>query len=262
MAELAVREIISNLGLVVVGWYHSHPLFQPDPSVTDINNQQQYQTLMRDEKSGFEPFIGLIVSTYDVKLPSVESHHQWFHTRPYSDGTRGKKPVPIPMLLETNIGIYADMNQNIDLFLDSDQTDDLLSKLMNLSPASNTVNSTNALECEEKGIGIKKRTEKFISYFSYSFYVKFKIFPGICIANKIPSCSICTKLANRREWIYHIAFSFGHFLTIFIQNKSIGNNRFKRDTVKNNGSYCVERIKPSPGLIHTFCNKICREYTI
>ena len=159
VAELAVREIISNLGLVVVGWYHSHPLFQPDPSVTDINNQQQYQTLMRDEKSGFEPFIGLIVSTYDVKLPSVESHHQWFHTRPYSDGTRGKKPVPIPMLLETNIGIYADMNQNIDLFLDSDQTDDLLSKLMNLSPASNTVNNTNALECEEKGIGIKSESE-------------------------------------------------------------------------------------------------------
>lgn len=155
VAELAVREIISNLGLVVVGWYHSHPLFQPDPSVTDINNQQQYQTLMRDEKSGLEPFIGLIVSTYDVKLPSVESHHQWFHTRPYSDGTRGKKPVPIPMLLETNIGIYADINQSIDLFLENDQTDDLLSKLMNLSSnesaTSNTVNNTNIMECEKEG---------------------------------------------------------------------------------------------------------------
>ena len=164
VAELAVREIISNLGLVVVGWYHSHPLFQPDPSVTDINNQQQYQALMKDEKSGLEPFIGLIVSTYDVKLPSVESHHQWFHTRPYSDGTRGKKPVPIPMLLETNIGIYADMNQNINLFLENDQTDDLLSKLMNLasneSAASNTVNNTNVMKCEEMEKDIKSESRK------------------------------------------------------------------------------------------------------
>jgi hypothetical protein len=152
---LAVREIISNLGLVVVGWYHSHPLFRPDPSVTDINNQHQYQTLMRDEKSGLEPFIGLIVSTFDTQLPSVESHHQWFHTRPYSDGTRGKKPVPIPMLLETTIGTYTDENQNVNLFLDSDQSEALVQKVINLtddSTTSNTVKNTNGVKSTVKGI--------------------------------------------------------------------------------------------------------------
>lgn len=155
MAELAVREVISNLGLVVVGWYHSHPLFRPDPSVTDINNQHQYQTLMRDEKSGLEPFIGLIVSTFDTQLPSVESHHQWFHTRPYSDGTRGKKPVPIPMLLETTIGTYTDENQNVNLFLESDQSDELVQKVIDLtddSATSNTVKNTNGMKSTVKGI--------------------------------------------------------------------------------------------------------------
>ena len=155
VAELAVREIISDLGLVVVGWYHSHPLFRPDPSVTDINNQHQYQTLMRDEKSGLEPFIGLIVSTFDTQLPSVESHHQWFHTRPYSDGTRGKKPVPIPMLLETTIGTYIDENQNVNLFLDSDQSEALVQKVINLtddSTTSNTVKNTNGVKSTVKGI--------------------------------------------------------------------------------------------------------------
>jgi len=46
-AELAAREVIHGLGLTVVGWYHSHPKFRPDPSVTDIMNQSSYQQLMR-----------------------------------------------------------------------------------------------------------------------------------------------------------------------------------------------------------------------
>ncbi len=32
-SELEVREVIKNSGLHVVGWYHSHPVFQPDPSI-------------------------------------------------------------------------------------------------------------------------------------------------------------------------------------------------------------------------------------
>lgn len=32
---------IEQHGLAVVGWYHSHPVFQPDPSVRDIENQSK-----------------------------------------------------------------------------------------------------------------------------------------------------------------------------------------------------------------------------
>lgn len=45
-SELHIREIIQQHGMQVVGWYHSHPKFQPDPSVTDIFNQRSYQTLV------------------------------------------------------------------------------------------------------------------------------------------------------------------------------------------------------------------------
>ena len=136
VAELTVREIISDLGLIVVGWYHSHPKFQPDPSVTDINNQQQYQNLMKDEVSGIEPFVGLIVSTYDLKLPSLESHHQWFNTRYYSDGTRGKKPFSIPMLLETSVGIFSDIYHDVDAFSSAINMDFLVKKLLELDSDS------------------------------------------------------------------------------------------------------------------------------
>ena len=33
IAEFQVREIIAQEGMIVVGWYHSHPKFRPDPSV-------------------------------------------------------------------------------------------------------------------------------------------------------------------------------------------------------------------------------------
>jgi hypothetical protein len=48
----------------VVGWYHSHPKFRPDPSVRDIENQFRFQALFGD-KDGNEPFLGLIFAPYD-----------------------------------------------------------------------------------------------------------------------------------------------------------------------------------------------------
>eukprot|EP01041_Mallomonas_annulata_P001181 gene1181-2300_t len=83
VAEFAAREGIQLMGLAVVGWYHSHPRFRPDPSLTDITNQQQYQRLLRDDSCGLEPFIGLIISTYDIHLTNALSVHRWFHVRPY-----------------------------------------------------------------------------------------------------------------------------------------------------------------------------------
>jgi proteasome lid subunit RPN8/RPN11 len=82
-AEWKVREAIAALNLEVVGWYHSHPKFRPDPSVVDILNQQQYQCFSSDEEQG-NPFVGLIVSTYDPQLPSPAANHQWFTVVPFS----------------------------------------------------------------------------------------------------------------------------------------------------------------------------------
>ena len=43
--------------LAVVGWYHSHPVFEPTPSGVDIDNQLNYQRLFRDDNTGVEPFV-------------------------------------------------------------------------------------------------------------------------------------------------------------------------------------------------------------
>ena len=72
-SAIEVRDAIQRAGSKVVGWYHSHPAFQPDPSLRDIENQQHYQSLFRDEACSKEPFVGLIVATYDTDLPNAVS---------------------------------------------------------------------------------------------------------------------------------------------------------------------------------------------
>ncbi|KAJ1894559.1 hypothetical protein LPJ66_005118 [Kickxella alabastrina] len=78
-SELVVRHQIMDAGLRVVGWYHSHPTFRPDPSIIDIENQTAYQALFRDNESSEEPFVGAIVGPYDSELPGPVSVFNWFY---------------------------------------------------------------------------------------------------------------------------------------------------------------------------------------
>ncbi|KAI7896098.1 uncharacterized protein EV154DRAFT_280361 [Mucor mucedo] len=78
-SEMKARELFSERGLDVVGWYHSHPTFEPHPSIRDIENQTSYQTLFRKEDTGDEPFIGVIVTPYDPHMPSDHSQIQYLH---------------------------------------------------------------------------------------------------------------------------------------------------------------------------------------
>lgn len=50
-----------NRGQRLLGWYHSHPQFQVDPSNIDVNNHDNYQKLF--EREGV-PFVALIIGTY------------------------------------------------------------------------------------------------------------------------------------------------------------------------------------------------------
>jgi len=63
-SEMAIRNIITDQGLSVLGWYHSHPVFKCEPSIRDILNQQNYQTLFRDSSDN-EPFVGFIIAPYE-----------------------------------------------------------------------------------------------------------------------------------------------------------------------------------------------------
>lgn len=43
VSQTQACDMLSSLGFSVVGWYHSHPSFHPNPSVRDISTQDQFQ---------------------------------------------------------------------------------------------------------------------------------------------------------------------------------------------------------------------------
>ncbi len=93
----------------VVGWYHSHPTFAPEPSLIDIENQHQYQQLMRNEGTGSEPFVGLIVGTYDDSVKQPVSLFRYFHVRRIKMSSSARagaadSGVNFPMAMEVYLG--------------------------------------------------------------------------------------------------------------------------------------------------------------
>ena len=111
-SEVEMRELVDEQHLRVVGWYHSHPTFVPNPSLIDLVNQKNYQAFFRsnemeeivtgmtaegldEEKTKAaivsEPFVGVIVGIcfriwfisclgpYDPNLPKSVSAVNWFN---------------------------------------------------------------------------------------------------------------------------------------------------------------------------------------
>ena len=56
-----LQNAIAQRGLILVGWYHSHPTYQPDPSIQDISNQLKYQSILQHEGAPYGPCLGIIV---------------------------------------------------------------------------------------------------------------------------------------------------------------------------------------------------------
>lgn len=52
VSQTQACDVLSSLGLSVVGWYHSHPTFHPNPSVRDINTQDQFQVRVTTARPG------------------------------------------------------------------------------------------------------------------------------------------------------------------------------------------------------------------
>ncbi|EQC27854.1 hypothetical protein, variant [Saprolegnia diclina VS20] len=91
-SELEVRQLIEESHLDVVGWYHSHPTFAPDPSIRDIENQASHQELF-NEMAHAHPFVGLIVGTYDAKRMDPVGLFRYFHVRGEKINGRSKAPL-------------------------------------------------------------------------------------------------------------------------------------------------------------------------
>lgn len=45
VSQTQASEILAARGYSIIGWYHSHPAFDPNPSLRDIDTQAKYQVI-------------------------------------------------------------------------------------------------------------------------------------------------------------------------------------------------------------------------
>ncbi|KAL3868667.1 hypothetical protein ACJMK2_041445 [Sinanodonta woodiana] len=68
VSQTQAQTEIDAAGMSVVGWYHSHPTFAPNPSIRDIETQLKFQEWFA---KGGHYFVGIIVSPYN--FPKIGS---------------------------------------------------------------------------------------------------------------------------------------------------------------------------------------------
>uniref|UniRef100_A0A8D0DXM3 Myb-like, SWIRM and MPN domain-containing protein 1 n=1 Tax=Salvator merianae TaxID=96440 RepID=A0A8D0DXM3_SALMN len=70
VSQTQASETLSARGYSVIGWYHSHPAFDPNPSIRDIDTQAKYQSYF---SRGGSMFVGVIISPYNRNNPLPHS---------------------------------------------------------------------------------------------------------------------------------------------------------------------------------------------
>ncbi|XP_032242606.1 MPN domain-containing protein [Nematostella vectensis] len=110
--EDELHQAIGKRGMHLVGWYHSHPSYQADPSVQDIKSQLRYQHALQQGLSGpQEPCLGLIISPYDTYKPTKESTFRAFWVQRTQEGTPDSLGIPMHM----NFNVQQDQFLSQDL---------------------------------------------------------------------------------------------------------------------------------------------------
>ena len=121
LSELEASGVFARDGLEVVGWYHSHPVFQPDPSLRDIETQYAYQQLVTEQGLVNRPFVGLIVSPYDKsvcsKAPFKSSFRMiWVENEIDANTMLDKRPVNCSLTLSMDNASSINLDSFIDLY--------------------------------------------------------------------------------------------------------------------------------------------------
>uniref|UniRef100_A0A6I8QVK9 Myb-like, SWIRM and MPN domain-containing protein 1 n=1 Tax=Xenopus tropicalis TaxID=8364 RepID=A0A6I8QVK9_XENTR len=70
VSQTQASEALASRGYSVIGWYHSHPAFDPNPSIRDIDTQAKYQNYF---SRGGAKFLGMIISPYNQRNPHPQS---------------------------------------------------------------------------------------------------------------------------------------------------------------------------------------------
>lgn len=93
VSQSAACTTIHEGGVQVVGWYHSHPTFPPNPSVQDMNTQSQMQQWFARQDAHF---LGIIVSPFCPTNRSEASHLRCIvlDKPPHCQEEKGSAKVP------------------------------------------------------------------------------------------------------------------------------------------------------------------------
>ncbi|XP_068244609.1 histone H2A deubiquitinase MYSM1-like [Palaemon carinicauda] len=89
-------------GVQVVGWYHSHPTFPPNPSIQDIDTQSQMQQWFARQEA---PFLGIIVSPFCPTNQNEASHIRCIvlDRPPHGESESEGKPCQTPYKLSWSV---------------------------------------------------------------------------------------------------------------------------------------------------------------
>lgn len=98
LSEMEAGDYFESNGVRMAGWYHSHPNFEPNPSLRDLETQTMYQGLFKNSEpdSNIEPFVGLIINPY-MAVTESSSHIECFYVVPTIDPTQEPLPYRLPI---------------------------------------------------------------------------------------------------------------------------------------------------------------------
>ncbi|XP_075528642.1 histone H2A deubiquitinase MYSM1-like isoform X1 [Dermacentor variabilis] len=97
VSQTQAMDSLQELGCDVVGWYHSHPTFVPNPSVRDLTTQRDYQALFSSQG---RPFVAAILSPFlqldTAILPAkgLATRTKWWVVRDNDDTSRAGAGIP------------------------------------------------------------------------------------------------------------------------------------------------------------------------
>ncbi|XP_025094077.1 MPN domain-containing protein-like isoform X2 [Pomacea canaliculata] len=119
IVEEEIRQGMVKQGCSLVGWYHSHPHSQADPTLKDIDCQTSYQLRMKGPGGVYLPCLGLIFSPYNKRATKSESSFEAFWI------------LPPPEHLPTGYGMP--MHMKCSLHQSSSLSEELLSEMNQLA---------------------------------------------------------------------------------------------------------------------------------
>ncbi|XP_046464579.1 MPN domain-containing protein-like isoform X2 [Daphnia pulex] len=113
--EIKIAQSIESAGLCLVGWYHSHPLSPPTPTVQDIDSQLEYQLKLKGTgDQGYRPCVAMISSPFHHAEPSQSTsttHLTCYWVSPPTES----RPLELgrPMAMQYNVVYDATVKDDV-----------------------------------------------------------------------------------------------------------------------------------------------------